>query len=651
MHFKLNMPSIPAIRARFLIEKLRDFQQESVSICLCATGRTHSGKTTLGNSLIGIEYFMPSTGKQDCTDEVNLIEFPIGLKYFDLPGVCSDDHLENYNRAALGIKQIDEFDLVNKLTLATYAENQSVQRQVFNISEFQAIHFNPDLIFYLIAPDKLFLAIDKAYLKDLLKKYSHKVIYVFNMFADKESGGILSATEQNIADVRNAVQKTHNSVLGEENLPVIVHVNCWTGEGIYELIEVSYQTLGVEKGFIFEKIIAYQQQKTPDEYLRLIKHELIRLFSYIAYQKPEGTYTCDQSIHKACYQLWEFLNPFRAIDIQPTDSFKDLATKFHDRQSEIFQKELVNYKNEIQSLIEIFEPDLQKQKNLEKEVESLRQQLGSEKQQQESLVQEINLISRKRDNHEKKFDRATRKRKKLLKKRNKYAETTHFYDSQLENYNDILENKRRKLKKHKKKFKKRDKQVNFKQSRLKSLQNSIEELADAYATKTTNLVNMQLSNSKKVKGISEKKKLYQEYSQFVNGVLTFSKNEFTSISTAMEADSYMAKMTINKLIIDILLQCTTYHFDHTVECTYKGSTYNYFGTYGITLLLMLTEFVISNENLEKNYQHKYKKIELDHLNLNILTEIELQELLEHEKKELLFNNLFDEAIKKVGLYR
>ena len=104
----------------------------------------------------------------------------------------------------------------------------------------------PDLILYLIAPDKQFLDVDCHYLGDLLSRYS-QVIYVFNMFADKQTDTIY-ATEQNITDVATRIKEVHNIVLGEENQPIIVPVNCWTGEGISELVSRSCEVLGSEKG-------------------------------------------------------------------------------------------------------------------------------------------------------------------------------------------------------------------------------------------------------------------------------------------------------------------------------------------------------------------------------------------------------------------
>ena len=57
MYFQLNPPSISQIRASFIIDKLANYPQNLSPINIFATGRTHSGKTTLGNRLLGIDYF------------------------------------------------------------------------------------------------------------------------------------------------------------------------------------------------------------------------------------------------------------------------------------------------------------------------------------------------------------------------------------------------------------------------------------------------------------------------------------------------------------------------------------------------------------------------------------------------------------------
>jgi hypothetical protein len=421
MYFQLKKPSIPTIRAKFLLEKLRNIPKSSTSISFCATGRTGSGKTTLGNRLVGVDYFMPSTGQQDCTDEVNLVEFPLGLKYFDLPGVCSSDLLENYNRATLGVRQIDDFPIVEEVILAKYGDGKTVQKQKFTISHFRERQFTPDLIFYTIAPHQQFLSADCSYLRDLIKCHQ-QVIYIFNIFADKESGEFSSATEQNIIDATKRIKKVHSHVLGTENQPIIVPVNCWTGEGISELLTYSYQVLGSQKGWFFEQLIKYQQQKTPDEYLRQIKQEILRLSAYIACQKPDGSYACDRPIHQTADSLWNFL-----VDSQIQEQISDNITEQVKRSiTEIIEGTQVDYNsqswesfsekiyslqlgiNSIQEWIEILNKDIKSGlsesqdlaiqhgaravKLAESEIKTIAEDIESIEQQIESSVNEYNSL-------------------------------------------------------------------------------------------------------------------------------------------------------------------------------------------------------------------------------------------------------------------
>lgn len=305
MYFQFNPPSISQIRASFIIEKLANYPQNLSTINIFATGRTHSGKTTLGNRLLGIDYFR-STGRQDCTKEINLIEFPIGLKYFDLPGVCSDDFLENYNRVALNVNQVDDFPTVSEVSLFRYRKDQSHSEQNLTISHYESLNFQPDLIYYLIAPDKQFARGDRKYLRDLLKRHQN-IIYVFNMFVNKQTRMSYFATEANIQDVTTQIFKVHLNILGEDSQPMIVGVNCLTGEGISELLYQSQQMLSGQKGIIFQELINHQQQKTPDEYVSQVKRELIRIYAHSACQRATGTDTCDQPLHKLCYSLFDFL--------------------------------------------------------------------------------------------------------------------------------------------------------------------------------------------------------------------------------------------------------------------------------------------------------------------------------------------------------
>jgi IS1 family transposase/uncharacterized protein YukE len=330
--FDINPPSVEKIRANFLIEKLNTVSQVGIvsPINIWSTGRTHSGKTTLGNLLFGNFNFMPSKGEQDCTDEINLIEFAGGLNYHDTPGVASKGDFENYNRAAFGIEPNPKFKPVKDLTLAKYSEKEGktvVEREQFTSSEFQRKVFKPDLIFYVIAADKNFLDADCNYLGDLLTQHS-QVIYVLNLFADTETGS-LYATDENIIDMVNRITEVHQVVLGNDVKPIIVPVNCRTGEGINDLVKHSYQVLGNKKGQLFKELIEYQQQKTPEEYIKQVKHKLLQFYAYGACQKPESRYTCDQTFHETCSALLDFLAKLN-IHSQQTSKFLETQRLVHE---------------------------------------------------------------------------------------------------------------------------------------------------------------------------------------------------------------------------------------------------------------------------------------------------------------------------------
>lgn len=83
---QLNKPSLAEIRANLITEQLKNLPPNSSYINIYVTGRSASGKTTLGNRLIGENYFL-STGRQNTTQVVNLIDFSGGFRFFDLPGV------------------------------------------------------------------------------------------------------------------------------------------------------------------------------------------------------------------------------------------------------------------------------------------------------------------------------------------------------------------------------------------------------------------------------------------------------------------------------------------------------------------------------------------------------------------------------------
>ena len=262
---KLQKPSVAAIRANFIIEKINKISTKFPDITIAFTGRTGSGKTTCANLLIGVKSFLKSTGYQNCSNEVSFVKFTNGFNFIDLPGVASDDRLENFNRVAIGLEQIKQFPQVDNLTIATYNQNQFVDRISSSIAEWQQQQFipafRPNLIFYFIAPHQQFLRDDIKYLTDLLK-HNSQVIYVLNLFVDKKTG-ISFFTHQNLADCIKKVTEVHHQILGNKENPQIIKFNCWTGEGLDNLLTACTAKLGQEKGKLFAELVNYQIKKTP----------------------------------------------------------------------------------------------------------------------------------------------------------------------------------------------------------------------------------------------------------------------------------------------------------------------------------------------------------------------------------------------------
>lgn len=197
--------------------------------------------------------------------------------------------------------------IVDNLTLAQYINNQTTHKENFRVDEFSQEQFKPDIIFYVIASDKQFLRDDCIYLQDLLQHH-HQIIYVLNTFTNKQASDSQLATTQNIAELVKKIHKVHTSVLGEKSQPEIVKLNCWTGERITDLITfVRQQMQGVDKGKLFDELISYQNEKTPDEFVYQVKLEILRLIAYVACQKPGNISSSEESLHNACNILWEFI--------------------------------------------------------------------------------------------------------------------------------------------------------------------------------------------------------------------------------------------------------------------------------------------------------------------------------------------------------
>jgi 50S ribosome-binding GTPase len=260
-------PSLAVVRGSLVARRLRLPLSGEGGVHVVATGRTGSGKTTLANRLLGVAYFL-SDGRQDCTREVNHVRLPGGLSYSDLPGACSDDLLENVNRLALGLPQVDDAPRADELTIATHTPGRAPVRDRLAPEEIDGSRLAPDLILYLLAADKQFTSADRRYLLDLLARHS-RIVYVLNIFATSPP------SDPNVRDLVSRVAQAHRRARPEAEAPWIVPMDCQTGEGLADLLDAARHVLGGPAGELFADVLGDVDRATPRLFARELATHLI----------------------------------------------------------------------------------------------------------------------------------------------------------------------------------------------------------------------------------------------------------------------------------------------------------------------------------------------------------------------------------------
>jgi hypothetical protein len=289
-------PNIPAIRAQLILERLRAAPSMSRPLWLVATGRTGSGKTSLGNRLLGIDYFL-SHGRQDCTREINLIPFPSGLNYGDLPGVASDDRLENLNRVALGMAQVDDYPRVEALSIARFVPDSPPAFETHPLERRDVLVPRPDLLFYVIGLGAPLTRGEQGYLRDLLRSYAN-VVFILNVFSHAP------APEANVEDVVTRIRGLHRAARPGERDPDLVLMNCRTGEGIAELLQAAQRHLPPAQARFLRDLLDYQEERTPIVFADRLRGFFLHLATQAAPLRPSERIQPDQALHRLVRETW-----------------------------------------------------------------------------------------------------------------------------------------------------------------------------------------------------------------------------------------------------------------------------------------------------------------------------------------------------------
>ena len=355
----LEIFTLESLKAAKIKEKLRDSNELfAAPVNMYLTGRTGVGKTALGNCLLNGRIVMKSTGMQDCDQSVEWFKLGSNLRYYDLPGIGSDGNRENINRAALLMSQLeDEFecpslypltdeDTLNVLDFSNCKkEEDRPEQDNCSVGQWQSPENQsfvaPDVIIYLLAPDRQFLRSDRKYLVDLLRTWKERkqqciIITALNIFRDRD--GSIRPTSLNIESAHTEISKIYTIVHKYEWIPPIVEINSITGEGIERLTEIICQVLpgykiGNIQTVLKDELKHYAEQEQSNRYYRSLSLIAGRLARYKSDHKIAG-----QNIFQLAASA---ISTYSVMTFKGVDTVADLRNQIDDiaEQAEQIKKQ------------------------------------------------------------------------------------------------------------------------------------------------------------------------------------------------------------------------------------------------------------------------------------------------------------------------
>ncbi|HBK24241.1 MAG TPA: hypothetical protein DDZ60_17605 [Planktothrix sp. UBA10369] len=356
-------------------------QQFAEAINMYVTGRTGAGKTTLGNCLL-VGFQMASTGFQNCTKEIGYFKMASNLRYYDEPGACDNVKLENLNRASLLMPQIasqfsdppviplsdsDQLEVLDFTNCKTQADK--ADKLFYLVAQWQSDQMQkdvePDVIIYVLAPDKQFLEADRKYLGELLQTWKKRkknrciVIPALNIF--RNENGTIAPTEQQLTYARTEIAKIYKVVHKDDWIPPIVEINSKTGEGIQKLTGVICQILPPDKIGNMQQVLQddlkeFAVQERLNRYYRTLSLIAARLSRVKINQAVDGFNFFETTASAICaYGAMTFKSPEAVGDImtQFETITQEVEQAQKSRQKEITEKRDIKRKEDITQVVPV----------------------------------------------------------------------------------------------------------------------------------------------------------------------------------------------------------------------------------------------------------------------------------------------------------
>lgn len=359
----LDVISLSDIESEEHIKALTQKELFVEPIKMYVTGRTGAGKSSIGNSILRAE-LLESTGHMDCTSTIGILRLKSNLYFIDTPGAGSNEDYENITRAALLLQQLPT-DQITEFGVLDYTDAKvedkepiGIVKHKVDVGKWQAFEnyqkFEPDVILFVVAPQRQFIRDDRHYLTDLLKVHKHKVIVALNLFV---KDGVEMSTPENIEDTISEIEKVYAQV--DKTLPRrFLRINAVSGSGINKVTQaicevIPKSKLGNIQSVLTDELKVYAERERKRRFLQVICRIATGLALHYTVDQRVGNQELISVAAKgiAQYAVFTFKGTRETLHLRDelSDLIKSETLRIKDQRTErITTKEVVEKERKIE---------------------------------------------------------------------------------------------------------------------------------------------------------------------------------------------------------------------------------------------------------------------------------------------------------------